>query len=112
MKSLYIQRQKIDNKKGLRSLVGDVLENYYTCQWIKKVRYLSSFLSSNDNFQTVKQSSLQFGALVYDSCNIGDEIQTIAQITNLSKYSIDFYPCHREFLDSTPFPQKTILMMN
>jgi hypothetical protein len=52
------------------------------------------------------------GALIYSSINLGDNIQSLAQLSHLPKTGENIIPCHREHLNESSFPQNTLLMLN
>ncbi|MDX2255709.1 MAG: polysaccharide pyruvyl transferase family protein [Pseudanabaenaceae cyanobacterium bins.39] len=97
--------------KGIRAKVEDVRERIELSKW--KTYAKQKVRNSNDTLprqildkldqKTINQASqVAWGALIYDSRNIGDEIQTLAAL-NLTPQTSKLLPIHREYLDQTQF---------
>jgi len=97
--------------KAIRAKVEDFRErieilkwNNYSKQQVKSTndRLPKPILDNTDQETINNASQLSWGALIYDSRNLGDEIQTLAAI-NLIPHIPKLLPIHREYLDQPQF---------
>ena len=98
------------SSKGIRAKVEDVRErieilkwNNYSKKQVKATNDLPKQILDNTDQKVLNSASqVAWGALIYDSRNIGDEIQTLAAI-NLIPQAPKLLPIHREYLDQPQF---------
>lgn len=97
--------------EGIRAKVEDIREriellkwNSYSKQQIKDSndKLPKLILDNTDPKAIIKASQVAWGTFIYDSRNIGDEIQTLAAI-NLIPQIPKLLPIHREYLDQPQF---------
>lgn len=94
-----------------RELLKQALEKFWLARWAKTVRSLRARDQASKSRQCF--NGQRGGAIIYDSTNVGDEIQTLAQLTHLPETSgADVVPCHREYLNTISAPARLVLMMN
>ncbi|MDM3850554.1 MAG: polysaccharide pyruvyl transferase family protein [Aphanizomenon gracile PMC627.10] len=92
------------SSNSIRSKVGNFLEKIEYVKW----SYFSKNTINSNSLNNTNISSHNdyhrkyWGALVYDSSNIGDEIQTLASI-GLIPSTERLFPIHREYLDKPQF---------
>jgi hypothetical protein len=87
-----------------------LIEKYQTCKWENEVKKMQSKHKGKPD--KINQDFGDWGAFIYNSSNVGDDLQAIAQLQHILKRSTRVAPIYRENMHNYQGPHKIRCMMN
>jgi hypothetical protein len=96
--------------RNLKQIAKLAIGKFQLTQWRRKINRIHANTHSPASGKFA--SGMRAGALIYDTTNLGDDIQTIAQLAHLPQLQSGILPLHREYLNDRSYPRNILLMMN